>query len=257
MYFGNTREPFAVNIGGSKLYVLTKASDVSDAYRNIRTLSFNVFVQEMLKTAGNTPFCVKEMYKPLPADKKGFPNPHRKPLATLARDMHLQQLYPGEYLDALGRDFDKWFDPHLHVDNMLRTCHFAQQSADGTVVLPLMVWCSDVFTRAGQQAYFGPLLEEIDPDMTWKFLEFDELSYQIQFQYPKWLSKKMTKAKDALVKDLMIYFDTPQEQRHGDAWFVKAMENEMRALNLSAYDMSVMMVTIYWGYVLFIRFIRY
>ena len=83
--------------------------------------------------------------------------------------------------------------------------------------------------------------------MTWKFLEFDELSYQIQFQYPKWLSTKMHRAKEALVKDLMVYFETNQEQRHGDAWFVKAMEDEMRALKLSTYDMSVMMLTIYWG----------
>ena len=227
--------------------MLTKASDVAEAYRNIRTLSFNVFVQEMLKTAGNSPFCVESMYKPLPADKAGFPNPNSKPLATLARDMHLQQLYPGKYLDKLGQDFDKWFDRHLHVDNILDQCVYARATEGKSIVMPLMVWCSDVFTRAGQEAYFGPLLEKIDPEMTWKFLEFDELSYQIQFQYPKWLSTKMHRAKEALVKDLMVYFETHQEQRHGDAWFVKAMEDEMRALKLSTYDMSVMMVTIYWG----------
>jgi hypothetical protein len=102
--------------------VLTKAADVAEAYRNIRTLSFNVFVQEMLKTAGNSPFCVEEMYRPLPRDKKGFPNPNGKPLATLARDMHMQQLYPGDYLDKLGQDFDKYFNTHLHRDNILRTC---------------------------------------------------------------------------------------------------------------------------------------
>lgn len=202
----------------------------------------------MLKTAGNTPYCVDVMYKPLPVDKPGFPNPNSKPLATLARDMHMQQLYPGEYLDSLGKDFDKWFDRHLHYQNIINNCPYAQASETRkSISLPLMIWCSDVFTRAGQEAYFGPLLERIDPEMTWKFLEFDELSYQIQFQYPKWLSAKMHKAKNDLVKDLMTYFDTPQEQRHGDAWFVKAMENEMRALNLSTYDMSVMMVTIYWG----------
>ena len=236
-----------VSIAGSKLYVLTKASDVAEAYRKIKTLSFNVFVEEMLKAAGNSLFCVKIMYRPLPADKPGFPNPNSKPLATLARDMHLQQLYPGKYLDKLERDFDTWFDRHLHVDNILRNCAYARASEDNGIVVPLMVWCSDVFTRAGKEACFGPLLEEIDAEMTSKFLEFDELSYQIQFQYPKWLSSKMHKTKEALVKDLMIYFDTPQEQHHGDAWFFKAMESEMRALNLSNYDMSVMMVTIYWG----------
>ena len=201
----------------------------------------------MLKTAGNSRSCIEAMYRPLPADKPGFPNPNSKPLATLARDMHLQQLYPGKYLDTLGQDFDKWFDGHLEVNNFVRNCPYANVAEDKSITMPLMAWCSDVFTRAGQEAYFGPLLGKIDPAMTSKFLEFDELSYQIQFQYPKWLSSKMHKAKEALVDDLMTYFDTPQEQRHGDAWFVKAMENEMKALKLSTYDMSVMMVTIYWG----------
>ncbi|KAL8651011.1 MAG: hypothetical protein Q9210_003494 [Variospora velana] len=247
LYCGNTREPFAISLAGSRIYVLTRASDVAEAYRNIETLSFNVFVQKMLKTAGNTPSCVEAMYTPLPADKAGFPNPHGKPLATLARDMHLQQLYPGEYLDVLGQAFDRFFDPHLHGDTILHDCAYAQAGEGASIVLPLMVWCSDVFCRAGQEAYFGPLLEQIDPEMTERFLEFDELSYQLQFQYPKWLSLKMQKAKKVLVEDLMVYFDTPQEQRHGDAWFVKTMEDEMRKLPLSTYDISVMMVTIYWG----------
>jgi hypothetical protein len=91
------------------------------------------------------------------------------------------------------------------------------------------------------------LLEEIDPEMTWKSFVLDDHSYQFQFQYPKWLWSKMNNAKGALVKTLMIYFDTPQEKRHGDAWFVKTMKNEMRSLKLSAYDLSAVMTTIYWG----------
>lgn len=43
----------------------------------------------------------------------------------------------------------------------------------------------------------------------------------------------MRKVKEALMNDLlMLYYETPQEQRHDDAWFFKAMENEMRALKL-------------------------
>ncbi|KAL8729136.1 MAG: hypothetical protein Q9181_005109 [Wetmoreana brouardii] len=246
IYCGNTREPFAISVAGSRLYVLTKASDVAEAYRNIKTLSFNVFVQEMLKTMGNSSSCIDQMYRPLSAEKPGFPNPHGKPLATLARDMHLQQLYPGKYLDALGDEFDKRFDCYLQVDN-LRDCKYARASNDDSIVLPLMVWCSDVFTRAGQGAYFGPLLEEIDPQMTWKFLEFDELSYQVQFQYPKWLSRKMHKAKEAMVEGLMVYLETPQEKRHGDAWFIKALDDEMKALELGTYDKALLLLTEYWG----------
>ena len=227
--------------------MLTKADDVAEAYRNIKTLSFNVFVQEMLKTIGTSAFWVDAMYSPLPADKAGFPNPKSKPLATLARDMHLNQLYPGKYLDILAQAFDRFFNRHLDASHMLQSCAYARSSEDGAILMPLMLWCSDLLSRAGQESYFGPLLREIDPGMTWKFLEFDENSHQVLFQYPKWLSSKMQRSKEALAKDLVIYFDTPQEQRHGDAWFVKAMENEMRTLKLTTYDIALTFVTIYWG----------
>lgn len=85
----NGNEPFALTIGGSKIYVITKSEDVAEAYRNIETLSFNQFVQAMMRACGNTESCVQAMYTPLPKDKEGFPNPHEKPLATLARGMYI------------------------------------------------------------------------------------------------------------------------------------------------------------------------
>jgi hypothetical protein len=47
---------------------------------------------------------------------------------------------------------------------------------------------------------------------------------------------------------LKKYIQLPQETRQGDAWFTKAMENEMRALGISEDDIATMLVTIYWGY---------
>ena len=221
------------------MYVLTRANDVSEAYRNIKTLSFNVFVQEMLRTLGCTKFTIDELYRPLPADKAGFANPQAKPLAVLARDMHIQQLYPGEYLNSLGKDFDRYFDGHLKSE-VLRSCSYATPGPDNSVSVPLLEWCSDAFTCAGQVAYFGNRLDEIDPQFTSKFVHWDDISYQLQFQYPKWLSREMHRGKAELVKGMVQYLDTPQSKRTGDAWFVKAMENEMRALKLTTEEMSSM-----------------
>jgi hypothetical protein len=237
---------FAITVAGRTLYVLTRATDVSEAYRNIKTLSFNVFVQEMLKTVGCTKVTVDELYRPLSPDKEGFPNPLSKPLAVLARDMHIQQLYPGDYLDSLGKDFDHYYDGHLNSE-VLRNLPYAKPGPDNSVSMPILEWCSDVFTRAGQVAYFGTLLDEIDPEYTSKFVHWDDISYQLQFQYPKWLSRKMHKGKAELVHSMVEYLDTPQDKRTGDAWFVKAIEDEMRALKLTTQDMAMVMVTIYWG----------
>jgi hypothetical protein len=194
------------------------------------------------------------MYKPLSKDKPGFPNPHGKPLATLARQMHIHQLYPGDNLDFLEKQFLDWVEPRLTMDALKRECPYAVQSdlpaakKDDGIVLPLMQWCSDYFTRAGQRAYFGPALDGIDPKLPQTFITFDELSWQVLYQYPDFLAGEMKSARNAIQRALKKYIQLPQETRQGDAWFTKAMENEMRALGISEDDIATMLVTIYWGY---------
>lgn len=208
----------------------------------------------MMRACGNTDSCVKTMYRPLSKDKPGFPNPHGKPLATLARQMHIHQLYPGDNLDFLEQQFLDWVEPRLTLDALKRECPYAIQSDlptakknDG-IVLPLMQWCSDYFTRAGQRAYFGPALDGIDPKLPQTFIVFDELSWQVLYQYPDFLAGEMKSARNAIQRALKKYIQLPQETRQGDAWFTKAMENEMRALGISEDDIATMLVTIYWGY---------
>ena len=241
-----------MTVANSTIYVITKSRDVAEAYRNTDTLSFNEFVQAMMRACGNTKHCVQAMYTPLPKDKDGFANPHGKPLATLARQMHIHQLYPGDNLDHLERQFRDWFVDHLRLDAVRRVCPYAtfpeyQGNATSEVVLPLMEWCSDFFTRAGQRAYFGDALASIDPELTKVFIVFDELSWQVLYQYPNFLAREMRAARDRLQRAIKRYIQTPQDQRTGDAWFTKAMENEMRALGIDDDDIATMMVTIYWG----------
>lgn len=187
------------------------------------------------------------MYTPLPKDKEGFPNPHEKPLATLARGMHIHQLYPGERLDFLEKQFLTWFDNHLNIEELEKACPYSISSTDTAITLPLMEWCSDGFTRAGQKAYFGDALARIDPTLTKTFIVFDELSWQVLYQYPDFLAREMKQARDTITRALLKYIQLPQSHRSGDAWFTKAMENEMRALNICEEDIARMLVTIYWG----------
>ncbi|OJZ85868.1 hypothetical protein ASPFODRAFT_189631 [Aspergillus luchuensis CBS 106.47] len=252
-YYKYNNNPFALTIAHSLLYVITKPQDVADAYRNTETLSFNEFVQAMMRACGNTEFCVQAMYKPLPKQKAGFPNPHGKPLATLARQMHIHQLYPGDNLDFLEKQFLDWVEPKLNIAGLQRECPYHVRASNGNdkdtnaIVLPLMEWCSDFFTRAGQEAYFGPELAKVDPSLPKTFIVFDELSWQVLYQYPDFLAGEMKAARDAIQRALKKYIQMPQEDRHGDAWFTKAMENEMRALGISEDDIATMLVTIYWG----------
>ena len=186
------------------------------------------------------------MYTKPENNQGGFPNPNSKPLAILARELHIHQLHPGENLSYLGTRFVSYFEQNLNLKAMAVERPYVKNRGE-SVTLPLMIWVSDFLIRGGQRAYFGDYLEEIDPDISWSFLEFDDLSWQVLYQYPKFLCKKMLAAKDRVILALEKYFATPMNQRSGDAWFTKAMETEMGLLNLNTKDKSVMMQTIYWG----------
>ena len=244
-YFGNSREPFALSVAGTKTYVLTKSEDVSAAYRNTQTLSFDTFVQHLMRSCGTSEKAIDAMFSPIAAEN-GFPNPRIQPLGRLSRELHIHQLFPGENFDELGVKFVKAFEERLDWATLLQEDVAGKQSKS-EVVVPLMAWTSDVFTLAGQNAYFGPCLGEIDDEMHKTFLTFDDLGWQVLYQYPRILSGKMSAARDALVKSLEQYFSTPQEKRTGDAWFVKAEENEMRARDIDTHDIATMMLPIYWG----------
>ncbi|KAF2796016.1 cytochrome P450 [Melanomma pulvis-pyrius CBS 109.77] len=201
----------------------TRGKDVAEAYRNTKTFSFEVFVQHMMRTTG----CSNEVVDKI--------------------ELHVHQLYPGKDLAYLGERFNSYFDRYLSLEAIKSERSYAIPNQDGSVSVPLKVWVSDFLIRGGQRAYFGDFLEEIDPNISWAFLEFDDLSWQILYQYPKVLSKKMHAAKERVTEALRKYFETPITERSGDAWFTKAMENEMRDLDLDTRDISIMMQTIYWG----------
>ncbi|ETS00747.1 putative cytochrome p450 [Trichoderma reesei RUT C-30] len=229
-----------------RIYVITKPKDVADAYRNTESLSFNEFVQAVMRACDNTESCIQAMYTPLPRDKAGFANPQGKSLATLARQMHIHQLYPGKGLDFLERTFLEWFDVRMNMEKLHSGCSYATKRDDGDVVLPLMEWCSDFLISAGQRAYFGDELGQIDGNLVREFVKFDELSWQVLYQYPELLAGEMKRSRDVIQRALKKYIQLPQSQRSGEAWFTKAMENEMRALNIGEDDIATMLMTIYW-----------
>ena len=219
-------------------------------YKNTSTLSYEIFVQAMMRSSGSSEFAVQTMYEVPDREKEIFPNPQRKPLAKLGREIHIHQLFPGKRLDGLRSTFIRYFRKSLSLKHMAQYPYTSSVS-EQAVVLSLYPWTSDIFICAGQEAYFGPLLAEMEPKLSWDFLTFDELTWQVLYQYPKFLASKMIRAKDEVITGLERYFEVPVEARGGMAWFTPAMEAEMRNVGFDTHEIAVMMMTIYWGRVLF------
>ena len=233
-------------MAGSKLYIITDPKDVTTVYKNTTSFSFDIFVQAMMRTSGSSDHVVTRMFQAPDPEKEVFPNPNRKPLAKLARELHMHQLYPGRELDSLCDAFLEYFKRELSLKTISQHSYVSNVTSH-EVVLSLYTWTSDVLICGGQEAYFGPLLADTEPNLSWDFLVFDDLTWQVLYQYPKFLAGTMIKAKGKVITGLERYFNIPAEQRGGMAWFTPAMEAEMRNLGFDTHDVAVMMMTIYWG----------
>lgn len=232
-------------------YVVTQAKHSAEVYRNKNTLSFEDFVQGLMRTNGNKEDVVQIMYSALPADKSGFPNPLGESLGVLAQKMHAHQLHPGSQLALLQQQVHSRIDHILRLESLHVMCTYASSRSADHIELPLYHWCSDYFIRLGQHVYFGETLDQIDPSLPDAFLIFDELIWKMLYQYPKFLSHDMSIPRAQVIASLKKYFEVPQRKRsNGSAWLINAMENEMRALGVDDDNLAVLIFHLYFASVM-------
>ena len=164
----------------------------------------------------------------------------------LARHMHKQQLFPGHQLSLLHDRFVKYFEAALRLENLAQ-CSYASRSTQDEITVSLGDLTSDIMINAGQDAYFGASLGRLDPRLAETFRVFDDLTWQIFYQYPELLSRKMHNAKAKLITAMERYYNAPAGNRHDAAWFAHSMEAELRNIGFETHDLAVMMMTVYWS----------
>lgn len=236
-------------MGGQKFYIVTKSKDVSTVYRNSKTLTFEIFAQEILADLGCSPSAINSVYGIGHGGSEGFVKElGAKTPAKKTREMHHHQLFPGagNLINDIGAVFISYFDKTMELQ-WLKKQFYASKPGKDAVTVSLWDLNSDLFTNAAQEAYFGKKLRSINPDMAWTMLEYDDLAWQLMFKYPPFMSRKMHAAKDQSFDSLEQYFASPIEEREDTVWWTKAFEAEMRGAGLGNRDLAIMAMTIYWG----------
>ena len=181
----------------------------------------------------------------------GFPNPKGyKPLnvSQKAHQFQVQQTQ-GQELQALGDYIICFFQDKLKLENVpttsLNTPTFKWPSISRAT--SLKAWTTELFIDAGQQAYFGDALAAIDPGLPQALIELDDLSWQVFYQYPRWLRPKVNRLSARIRRSLETYFELPLELRPAQAWFTQALEREYRDAGLDNKDIAAQMLFLYWG----------
>ncbi|KAI2610572.1 putative cytochrome p450 [Hypoxylon sp. NC1633] len=246
-YFG-ANEPFALTAFNHTFYVVTDAKQSAEVYKNTEALSFEEFVQTLMRENGSDEDTIKAIYSPLPSDKTGFPNPEGLSLGVLAQRMHVHQLHPGDYMGVLQRKAQDWINNELNLDGLVRQCKYSRLQSSTTIQLPLYEWTSDYFVRLGQHIYFGNVLNKVDPAYATAYVVFDEVIWKMLYQYPAFLCRDMIAPRDQMIASLKSYFQIPQDQRRDQAaWIINAMEDEMRAIGVDDENLAIVVFHLYFA----------
>lgn len=247
-HFGCNDDPFALTVFGQTFYVVTHAKQSVAVYKDTESLSFEEFVQILMRTNGNDEDTIRKVSSRLPRDKGGFPNPEGLSLIGLAERMHIHQLHPGENLRVLQGKVRHWINRQLNFDVIAKQCTFCPSRDSAQIQLPLYEWTSDYFVRLGQHVYFGDVLDQVDPTYSNAYITFDEVVWKMLYQYPPFLCRDMTAPRDQMMASLKAYFRLPREQRRDQAaWIINNMEDEMRAIGVDDENIAIMVFHLYFA----------
>lgn len=167
-------------------------------------------------------------------------------ISQIAHDLQVRQTQ-GKDLKIFGEYFARLAHQSLLVENMTaRNANFsAIKETDSSCILSLKKLTAEVFNKAGQEAYFGEALSDVSPSLPYRLIEFDDLSWQIFYQDPKCLRRRLNKVSEEILVSLKKYLELPTDKRQREAWFTTALEKKDRKADLPKEDITSQMFLLY------------
>lgn len=246
-YFKNTREPFALTLGGERLYILTSPENVASAYKDTTHLTFDHVVYELSLTFGVTRSAMDKAYqKPTKendvlSQKLHINNPQLKSLTQLNSDFYKQQLHPGEKFDIIQQKFLCCIDKSIRPEHL--TGSYVLSSTSDEKTLSLQSWCQDILLNAGTEAFFGEKILQMDPDLLQNFLKFDSENWKLWYKWPQ--AKEMHAAKNKITNTLREYLKMSRDLRSDASWLVQTMEDTQKAIGMEEQDIATVLTMVY------------
>lgn len=210
---------------------------ISEVYRNTATLSFDLFVQGFHESFGMSPAGVNKMWEVPMAHEKHLDPVRRKNLIQRSADFHRLQLFPGPHLDTLNGKFLARIEYGTQWSKIPKSC--IRSCTPEEMVVSLYRWCGEVLLDASTRAFYGNALVDTEPTIIHDFLDFDEHSWMLLYQYPSLFAKAMAVPRERGLQSFERYVSLPPEQRKDTAYFTQSLEAEQIQAGMSSRDRAV------------------
>ena len=241
-FCGNTLEPFAITVAGTKYYVLPSPADATTFYNNTTTLSWDWFLNEVLVGFGVKPARLNKLWTPstIPTPI----NPACKNLINLTEDLYKKHLLPGQNFDTLISRLQNNLNDLLSWKRISR--RFGLASDVTTQRISLLDLCGDVLIDATQASLYDPILFNIDPEMTSGMQTFTDELWKLMYPCPGVDAAEVKALRRQYTKAFLTYMRLPKEARKGEAWLITTLIDQYKELNINEDDAAAMLVMVYW-----------
>lgn len=206
---GGSRAPFAVT---STVYIITDPRDINDVYNNTASLSFDGFLRDIMLGFGISAQGVEKILQRKPIHSSGRPVDKVQSLSQITHDLQVRQTQRRD-MRILGDHIGEIFHQTLVLENLSAGTRNSSvvKETDSSCTISLKKWTAEVFVNAGQKAYFGEALSIINPSLPQTLIEFDDLSWQVFYQYSKCLRRRLNKIISEILDSLRRYLEMPTQ----------------------------------------------
>ncbi|CAH0038131.1 unnamed protein product [Clonostachys solani] len=250
-YFEHNRQPYALQVAGQQLVVVSHPRHKTDVFKNTEAYSFDPFINIVYTRVGNvSEDSLVTLWRKV---SDGFvslhPNPRRNVLVKTGQELLHKQVQNPDYFKQLAASVNKNMEDRMRWNTFAPAAVINEMPQSSTKVVSMHRWVREVTIGAQTRSFFGPLLEDILPNFTEIYDLWDINSWMATYQYPDFMAKAATRPREQLVDAIMKFLDTPKEKRTGGVPYVSEVEDEMRHAGLDTEACARVLMIILWGIV--------
>ena len=220
-YFGLSRVPFAITLGGQRLYVVTSPDDVATVYQNTRTLSWDALLDDLLIGFGVSKSSIVLLWQQLPVEVLAASRqsthdktPHLSSVHSML-DLYKRQLLPGPKSNVLISTMIRHLEESLYWPKLCSSYYTSKQPR--LYRISLMQFCSEILVNATTRTLFGNTIYKIDPKTTRNLIDFNEHAWMLIFKYPHSAKSSLGLARKNLLRTFTQYLQESSHARKDQA----------------------------------------